>query len=43
LRRWGCTVLDPVLVEDRLRLAPVEAILVAVDMASRESGVASRK
>jgi phosphopantothenoylcysteine synthetase/decarboxylase len=36
LRRWGCTVLDPVLVEGNRRLAPVEAILAAVDGASRE-------
>ena len=31
LRRWGCTVLDPVRDGDRVRLAPVEDILVAVD------------
>jgi len=31
LRRWGCAVVDPVPVEDKVRLAPVEAILAAVD------------
>ncbi|CAA9557955.1 MAG: hypothetical protein AVDCRST_MAG88-1263 [uncultured Thermomicrobiales bacterium] len=31
LRRWGVTVLDPVRVDDQTRLAPVEAILAAVD------------
>jgi phosphopantothenoylcysteine synthetase/decarboxylase len=30
LRRWGCTVLDPVRDDDRVRLAPVEDILAAV-------------
>ncbi len=33
LRRWGVTVLDPVLTEGRLRLAPPAALLAAVDQA----------
>ena len=33
LRRWGCTVLDPVRVEDRTTLVPVEDLLAAVDSA----------
>jgi phosphopantothenoylcysteine synthetase/decarboxylase len=35
LRRWGCTVLDPVVVEGRTGLAPVMDILAAVDGALR--------
>ena len=31
LRRWGCTVIDPVRQEDRTRLAPVEDLLAAVE------------
>jgi phosphopantothenoylcysteine synthetase/decarboxylase len=31
LRRWGCTVLDPVRIEDKTRLAPIEDLLAAVD------------
>src|SRR3712207_4646932 len=33
LRRWGCTVLDPVRVEDKTRLAPVEDLLAGIDAA----------
>ncbi len=43
LRRWGCAVLDPVRVEDRMRLAPVEAILAAVDACMDTSGDAARE
>ena len=31
LRRWGCTVIDPVRSGDRVQMAPVEVILAAVD------------
>ena len=33
LRRWGCTVVEPEQVGERFGLAPVEAILAAVDEA----------
>lgn len=36
LRRWGCAVVDPVREGDRVRLAPVEAILAAVDACPRD-------
>ena len=38
LRRWGVTVLDPVREGDRTVLAPVEAILAAVDSRLRSAG-----
>ncbi|MHB8647904.1 MAG: flavoprotein [Thermomicrobiales bacterium] len=31
LRRWGCTVLDPVRVDDQTRLAPIAAVFTAID------------
>lgn len=33
LRRWGCTVLDPVRLAEATRLAPIEDLLAAVDRA----------
>ncbi len=39
LRRWGCHVLDPVRDGDRTILAPVAAILAAVDRALGERGM----
>ncbi len=36
LRRWGCTVLDPVQVEDQTRLASVADIFAAVDACLNE-------
>ena len=35
LRRWGCAVVEPAQVGERFGLAPVEAILAAVDAASK--------